>query len=228
MDISHRISIVKEKIRIAAEKKGRSPKEVRLVVVSKTFGANLVREAMEYGATVFGESRVQEAREKIGVLGRQNLEWHLIGHLQHNKVKYIFDLFDYVHSVDSVELAREIHRRGASGEQTMKILIQVNIAGDRAKHGITPEKTQEIIKEISLCKNLSIQGLMTIPPYHEDPEESRPHYAALRELRDRIATEGFQLRELSMGMSNDYEVAVEEGATMVRVGSAIFGGRTYV
>lgn len=227
-DIFSRYHTVQETIRRAAEKAGRSPDGIRLVAVSKTYGVNEIRQAMDAGATLFGESRVQEAREKIRVLGRETLRWHLIGHLQQNKVKYIFDLFDLVHSVDSLALAGEIHRLGAARNRGMDILIQVNVAGDQAKFGLSPDNALDAIKEISRLKNVSIRGLMTIPPFNEDPEKSRGYYKSLRELRDHIATKGFDLKELSMGMSHDYGVAIEEGATLVRVGSAIFGERTYV
>lgn len=227
-DISSRYHAVQETIRRAAEKAGRSPGDIRLVVVSKTYGVDEIREAIKAGATLLGESRVQEAKEKIAVLGRENLQWHLVGHLQKNKVKYIFDLFHMVHSVDSVELAEEIHRLGTAKNRGMEILIQVNVAGDEAKFGLSPDSALEAVKEISRLKNVSIRGLMTIPPFEEDPEKSREYYKSLRELRDHIVARGFDLPELSMGMSHDYGVAIEEGATLIRVGSAIFGERTYV
>jgi len=227
-DISSRYHTVQEKIRRAAQEAGRSPDGIRLVAVSKTYGVNEIREAMDAGGTLFGESRVQEAREKIRALGREALQWHMIGHLQQNKVKYIFGLFDLVHSVDSLALAGEIHRLGAARNRGMDILIQVNVAGDQAKFGLSPDNALDAVKEISRLKNVSIRGLMTIPPFNEDPEASRGCYKSLRELRDYIATKGFDLKELSMGMSHDYGVAIEEGATLVRVGSAIFGERTYV
>lgn len=227
-DILSRYQAIQETLRRAAERSGRSPSDIRLVVVSKTYGVDEIRQAIKAGATLFGESRVQEAREKIRLLGREALRWHLIGHLQQNKVKYIFDLFDLVHSVDSLPLAGEIDRLGAAKNRGMDILIQVNVAGDQAKFGLSPESALDAVKEISRLKNVSIRGLMTIPPFEEDPEASRGYYKSLRELRDHIADKGFDLPELSMGMSHDYGVAIEEGATLVRVGSAIFGERTHV
>lgn len=227
-DIHSRIAEVKEKIRLAAQKRNRPQEYIRLVAVSKTVEVDKIREAVEGGATILGESRVQEARDKIQALGREGIQWHLIGHLQKNKVKYIYGLFDLVHSVDSLELAEEINHRGALTNRSMDILVQVNIGHDQAKFGADPEKTLDLVKKISQLKNLAVKGLMAIPPYYEDPEESRPHYTALRELRDWLNIQGFDLPELSMGMSHDFEVAVEEGATLVRVGSAIFGERTYV
>lgn len=226
--IKSRIAEVKEKIRLAAQRVGRPPEDIRLVAVSKTVGLNGVREAIDSGADILGESRIQEARDKIQTLGREGIKWHLIGHLQKNKVKYIFGLFDLVHSVDSLELAEEIDHRGGLLNRSMEILVQVNIAHDPAKFGADPEKALELVKKISQLKNLSVRGLMAIPAYSEDPHESRPHYKALRELRDWLAKQGFDLPEISMGMSHDFEVAVEEGATLVRVGSAIFGERMYV
>lgn len=227
-DIQNRIAEVKEKIRLAAQRKNRPPEGVRLVAVSKTVEIDRIREAVEGGAIILGESRVQEARDKIQALGREGIQWHLIGHLQKNKVKYIYGLFDLVHSVDSLELAEEINHRGALMNRRMDILVQVNIGHDQAKFGTDPEKALDLVKKISRLKNLSVKGLMAIPPYYEDPEESRPHYTALRELRDWLTTQGFGLPELSMGMSHDFEAAVEEGATLVRVGSAIFGERIHV
>ncbi len=227
-DISNRLATVRHKIRVAAEKSGRPPEDVSLVVVSKTMGVDHIREAVEGGAVILGESRIQEAREKVPIIGRDKLQWHLVGHLQQNKVKYIFELFDLIHSVDSVDLAREIDRRGALRGESMGILLQVNIAHDPAKFGVDPEELPELLREISQFKNVSIKGLMAISPFSVDPEDSRPHYQALRELRDRVTAKDFDLKELSMGMSNDFEVAVEEGSTMVRVGSAIFGERKYV
>lgn len=227
-DIKNRITEVKEKIRLAARRVGRPPEGVRLVAVSKTVGVDGIREAVGSGADTLGESRIQEARDKIQALGREGIQWHLIGHLQKNKVKYIFGLFDLVHSVDSLELAETIDQRGALLNRSMEILVQVNIAHDRAKFGADPEKVLDLIKKISQLKNLSVRGLMTIPAYSEDQDAYRSHYKALRELRDWLTKQGFDLPELSMGMSHDYEVAVEEGATLVRVGSAIFGERIYV
>jgi len=227
-NIRNRLIAVRRKIAGAAHLAGRQPGDVRLISVSKTFDSGRICEAMEAGQCVFGESRVQEAREKIADLGRAGLEWHLIGHLQRNKVKYVFDLFDVIHSVDSLELAREINQQAGLRSRSMNILAQVNIAGDEAKFGMDPVMLPDFFREIAGLDNLSCQGLMTIPPYQEDPEGSRSFYRALRELRDQLQAEGFQAKELSMGMSHDFEVAIEEGATLVRVGSAIFGERTYV
>lgn len=227
--IKENLKEVEEKIKRAAERGGRDRSEVKLVAVSKTVDVPLVREAIEAGHQLFGENRVQEARDKIEEIGR-DVVWHMIGHLQRNKVKYIFDLFDMVHSVDSIPLAKEIEKVGSRLGKTMDILIQVNISGEETKHGMGAEETIKIIKEVARFNHVSIKGLMTMPPFFDDPEDARPYFIRLKELRDEIeekGIEGVSVKELSMGMSNDFEVAVEEGATMVRVGTAIFGPRIY-
>ena len=176
-----------------------------------------------------GENRVQEAREKVALLGRSWVRWHLIGHLQRNKVKYVFDLFDLIHSVDSLALAQEINKHGSKRDQVMPIFLQVNVAGEATKFGVAPEEVLPLLKEMARLPYVAVRGLMTIPPLAEDAEASRPYFRELRVLRHEIAKvgiEGISLTELSMGMSNDYEVAIEEGATFVRIGSALFGPRS--
>jgi pyridoxal phosphate enzyme (YggS family) len=177
--------------------------------------------------TILGENRVQEAREKIEVIGHAAC-WHLIGHLQTNKAKYAVRLFQLIHSVDTIELAREIDRQAAKTGKVQNILIEVNIAGEASKAGMAVKESPALVREASKLKHLAIQGLMTMPPFSEDPEESRPYFCVLRELARSIEQEkipGVFMKELSMGMSGDFEVAIEEGATMVRVGTAIFGER---
>jgi hypothetical protein len=226
--IAENLQHVREQIQAAAQRVGRSPTEITLVAVTKTILPEQIAEAVNAGATILGENRVQEARDKIAVLGRARMRWHLIGHLQKNKVKYIFDLFNLIHSVDSLALAQEIHNQGQKRNQVMPILLQVNIAGEDTKSGTTPEETIPLLKEMTGLPHIAVRGLMVIPPMVEDPEASRPYFRMLRMLREDIAKigiEGISVHELSMGMSNDYAVAVEEGATMVRVGSAIFGPR---
>jgi hypothetical protein len=186
----------------------------------------MVRGAVACGLRVFGENRVQEARAKIPQVGREGLSWHLVGRLQRNKVKYCFDLFDLIHSVDSLALAREIDRRAEARGCKMDVLLEVNVAGEETKAGVAPEEALDLAQAISGLKNLRLLGLMTMPPWVEDPEESRPHFRALRELaREMERRGGIEIRELSMGMSADFDVAVEEGATLVRIGTAIFGPR---
>ena len=233
--IAERVAEVRKRIAAAAGRSGRSPGEVRLVAVSKTVDAERVKEAVAAGVTIFGENRVQEAREKIPLVGG-DVEWHMIGRLQKNKAKYVPALFTMVHSVDGVELARALDRameKAAAGgleKSRLDVLIQVNVAGEESKAGVTEDETAELVREVSKLPFLQVKGLMTIPPYSENPEDSRGYFKKLKLLRDRIASmaiPGASMDELSMGMSGDFEVAVEEGATLVRVGSAIFGERHY-
>jgi len=220
---------VKERMKKAAERSGRNSNEIKLIAVSKTVDVHCIKEAIKAGHQLFGENRVQEARDKIKDIGR-DVKWHMIGHLQRNKVKYIFDLFDMVHSVDSIPLAHEIDRIGKKKGKVMDILVQVNISGEETKYGMEAAEMMKIIKEISNYEHISIKGLMTMPPFFNDPEDARPYFIKLRELKNEIEkqkVEGVSMEELSMGMSNDFEIAIEEGATMVRVGTAIFGERQY-
>ena len=219
---------VKRRIIAAAKRAGRDQADVRIVAVSKGFSTVLVAEGIQAGAQVFGENKVQEARAKIESLGHDVIEWHFIGHLQKNKVKFIFDLFDLIHSVDSLALAVAINEKAEILGSCMPILLQVNVSGEASKFGIDPKNVMDVIREVAPLKGLKVRGLMTITPYNSNPEKSRPYYVRLRYLRDtysRTAVPGVSLDELSMGMSNDYEVAVEEGATLVRVGTALFGPR---
>ncbi len=227
--IAENLAQVKYRISEAVKRSGRDPESVRLVVVTKQVEVGLIAEAKKAGAVVFGENKVQEAREKIESLGHKGFEWHFIGHLQKNKVKYVFGLFDLIHSVDSAALAEAIHEKAVARDEVMPILLQVNVSGEESKFGIDPEALPETIRAVAPLEGVQIRGLMTIPPYDPDPERSRVYYVRLRKLRDAcsgIETRGgVSLDELSMGMSGDYEVAVEEGATLVRVGTAIFGLR---
>jgi pyridoxal phosphate enzyme (YggS family) len=227
--VAENIERIRERIERAALKAGRRSDEIKLVAVSKTIDAERVREAVEAGATAFGENYVQEAREKISLVGRQ-VAWHFIGHLQTNKAKHAVQLFDMVHSVDSVALAREMERHGEKRGRCVDVLVQVNIRGEETKFGANEEGLMELIAQVSGLEHLRLRGLMTMPPYFGDPEEARPYFTALRELRDKIRRERKDesfLAELSMGMTGDFEVAIEEGATMVRIGTAIFGERRY-
>ncbi|MBE9504046.1 MAG: YggS family pyridoxal phosphate-dependent enzyme [Proteobacteria bacterium] len=226
---------VRSSITEAAQKSGRRPDDVRLVAVSKTMGAEKVAEVLRSGQTLFGENKVQEAREKIPLVGG-DAEWHMIGRLQKNKAKYIPGLFTTVHSVDSFELAEALNLAMANAlergkglkSEILHILIQVNIAMEESKGGATETELINLIKKISILSHLKIKGLMIIPPYSENTEETRAYFKKLRQLRDKIAVmklPNVDMEELSMGMSHDFEVAIEEGATLVRVGSAIFGER---
>jgi len=215
---------VMERIEKAARRAGRDPKEIKLVAVSKTVEAARVKEAIEAGVSILGENYVQEAQKKIEVIGRP-VAWHFIGHLQSNKAKYAVHLFDMIHSIDSLTLAQELNRRAEQEGQVVKVMIEVNISGEATKFGTDEEKVLSIIKGILSLNHLSLEGLMTMPPYFDSPEMSRPYYIKLRDLKEKMAKEGISLKELSMGMSNDFEIAIEEGATYVRVGTAIFGAR---
>lgn len=229
MGVSGNLNDVLSRIRAAALKAGRDPGSVRLVVVSKTVGPEKVMEAVIAGALILGENRVQEASAKIEALtGRipAGVEWHLIGTLQKNKAKHAVGVFGLIHSVDSIELAREIDRQAAKRGLVQKVLLELNIAGEASKHGFAPEEAKAAAKEISALANIRLTGLMCVPPFTDDPEDSRPFFIKMRGLLAEINTMGLNLTELSMGMTQDYEVAVQEGATLVRVGTAIFGARS--
>ena len=220
---------VLERMDQAAKRAGRDPKEIKLVTVSKTVEPARIREAIEAGVTILGENYVQEARRKIEEIGH-GIQWHMIGHLQSNKAKYAVTLFDYVHSIDGISLAREIDRRAAQKGRRVRALVEVNLSGETSKFGIVPEDVMELIQHVAPLKHISIEGLMTMPPYFDDPERARPYFVELRELGDRVRGEGIEgvrMDELSMGMSGDFEAAIEEGATMIRVGTAIFGERRH-
>ncbi len=213
---------VHEKIEKVAQRCGRNADEVELIAVSKTHSTEVLREAIEAGATVFGENKVQEAEEKIEELGKENLEWHLIGHLQSNKVRKAVKLFDVIHTLDSVELAERLERICIEENRTsLSVLAQVDLAGEKTKNGIGEKELPNLIEFLKTCKRLKFDGLMIIPPFFEDIEKARPFFRRLREIRDEFLPNG----ELSMGMSHDFEIAIEEGATLVRVGTAIFGQR---
>jgi hypothetical protein len=188
-----------------------------------------IREAMSAGVDILGENYVQEGKRKIEQMGK-SVEWHMIGHLQTNKAKYAVRLFDMIHSLDRMALAVELDKRSRLAGCVTRVLIEVNISGEETKRGVPFAEAIPLVREVSALENLSIQGLMTMPPWFDDPEEARPCFAALRGLRDRIVAERIahvEMKELSMGMSQDYQVAVEEGATMVRIGRSIFGERPH-
>ena len=225
--IQRRISEVEENIRRAAERSGCNAAGIRLMAVAKTVDDSLIREAIGAGINIIGENYVQEAKRKIEKMGR-GCEWHMIGRLQTNKAKYAVNLFDMIHSVDRMELALELDRRSRLAGCVSKILIEVNVGGEASKSGVTPAEAVNLVRRIALLEGLSIRGLMTMPPWFDDPMKTRPYFAALRQLSETIAAEGIervQMVELSMGTSDDYPVAVEEGATIVRIGRAIFGER---
>ncbi|MGD9563523.1 MAG: YggS family pyridoxal phosphate-dependent enzyme [Pyrinomonadaceae bacterium] len=228
--ISANLAVIAGRIQAAAERSGRDEREVRLIAVSKTHPADVLRSAIASGISVFGENKVQEAESKVNELGRGAAEWHLIGHLQSNKARKAVQLFDVIHSLDSVELAERLERICIEeGRKELPVLVQVDLAGEETKSGITEEELPKMAEFLKGCERLKLKGLMVMPPFYDDPEATRPYFARLRQLRDRLDESGvFESGgELSMGMSHDFEVAIEEGATMVRVGTAIFGAREY-
>lgn len=216
------IKDVLSRVATAAQNAGRDRAKIRLVAVSKMHPPSAVREAIAAGLAVFGENKVQEAESKIAEVGREGVEWHLIGHLQSNKARRAVQLFDVIQSVDSLDLVQRLERIcEEEGRERLPVLIQVDLAGEATKSGVAEANLPELVEFLVGCKHLDLQGLMVLPPFFDDPEATRPYFRRLRELRDRILPGG----ELSMGMSHDLEVAIEEGATIVRVGTAIFGSR---
>lgn len=225
--IASRLQRVRERIARAAERSGRDPAGVKLVAVSKTKSAEQVREALEAGATAFGENYVQELLGKRDRIG-DDVEWHFVGHLQRNKAKYIVPFCALVHGVDSRRLAAELDKRADKHDRRQPCLIEVKLSGEETKFGVSDEGVLSLAEEMLNLPHLELGGLMVMPPYSEDPEASRPYFAQMRELQRELIAKGVpsdNCRELSMGMTQDYEVAVEEGATIVRIGTAIFGPR---
>ena len=215
---------MKERIERAAQKAGRDQKEIKLVAVSKTVEVARIKEAIEAGVSILGENYVQEAQKKIEEIGKP-ASWHFIGHLQSNKAKVAIRLFDMIHSLDSFSLAEELNRRAEQANQVIKVMIEVNLSKEATKFGTDEEALLNLARRIQTLNHLSLEGLMTMPPYFDSPEMSRPYYIALRKIKERMVKDGIPIKELSMGMSNDFEIAIEEGATYVRVGTAIFGTR---
>ena len=227
MTIRENIARVRERIDQAAGRAGRRPETIRLVVVCKTVEVERIRQAIGAGAQILGENYVQEAQKKIAVLGEE-VDWHFIGHLQTNKVKLAVRLFRMIHSVDKLNLARELNRAALQQGAVLPVLLQISLSGEMTKFGAGEEEALAFAGQMAEMKGLHVQGLMTMPPFFEDPEASRPYFVRLRKLAESLAQQkipGISMEELSMGMSNDFEVAVEEGATLIRVGTAIFGPR---
>jgi len=220
--LGSRLAAIRARIEAAAVRCGRLPQDVTLVAISKTHPASVVKSAIELGATDLGENRVQEAEQKITEVGRTRARWHLVGHLQANKGRRAVQLFDVIHSLDSLELARRLDRLcGEEGRENLPVLVQVDLGHEKTKSGIDEAELPKLIAGLGELSRVQLMGLMTLPPFFDDPEQARPYFQRLRELRDKWVPNG----ELSMGMTNDFEVAIEEGATMVRVGTAIFGQR---
>ena len=227
--LGERLARIRSQIEAAALKCGRSPHEVSLIAISKTHPAALVREAIVLGATDIGENRVQEAEQKINEVGRNTVRWHLVGHLQANKARRAVQLFDVIHSLDSLELARRLDRLCAEeSREQLPVMVQVDLGHEETKTGVDESQLMDLVEGLKSLDRVKLVGLMTLPPFFDDPEQARPFFRRLRELRDELAGRGaFGDRngELSMGMTHDFEVAIEEGATMVRIGTAIFGQR---
>ena len=230
-DIATNLNQVRERIASAATRAGRNPHEIRIIAVTKTHSVDVVHGAISQGLSVFGENKVQEAESKIGEIGRKVAEWHLIGHLQSNKARKAVQLFDCIQSIDSVELAQRLERICEEERRAeLSVLVQVDLAGEATKSGILEFELGELVEFLRGCERLRFDGLMVLPPFFDDPEATRPYFTRLREIRDRLLSIGSFANgrsELSMGMTNDFEVAIEEGATIVRVGTAIFGEREY-
>lgn len=228
--MSGRFANVRQRVEDAARRCNRSTDEITLVAISKTHPAETLRAALDLGITDLGENRVQEAEAKIVELGREAARWHLVGHLQSNKTRRAVQLFDVIHSLDSPELAQRLDRLcSEEGRENLPVLIQINFGGEKSKTGIDPRGLPQLLEATAACQRLRLIGLMTLPPYFENAECGRPFFKALREVRDQMKVEGRfgdGPGELSMGMSHDFEIAIEEGATILRIGSAIFGERS--
>ena len=226
--VTENIEIVRNRIREACSRCGRNPEDVLLLGVSKTIGIDRVREAVAAGLPDMGENYAQEFADKCSQLGDLHIRWHFIGHLQTNKVKYIIEHVHLVHSVDNDRLAEELQKRAEKIGRSLEVLVEVHTTDEATKHGVPPNQTMDLVKRLSGFDRLRVQGLMTMGPFSDDPNDSRSSFQQLSALRDRISREGIEgisMRHLSMGMTHDFEVAIEEGATIVRIGTAIFGER---
>ena len=227
--LAARLAAIRARITAAAESCGRASEEVGLIAISKTHPGSVIKRVIEFGAADIGENRVQEAEGKITEVGRDAARWHLVGHLQANKARRAVNLFDVIHSLDSLDLAQRLNRLCVEeGVEKLAVLIQVDLGREETKSGIDESELTHLVDGLGPLSSLEFTGLMTLPPFFDDPEQSRPYFRRLRELRDELAARGAFASgkgELSMGMTNDFEVAIEEGATMVRVGTAIFGER---
>lgn len=226
MDINKNIDDLRHKVQDLCQRINRDPKEIEIIAVSKTIPAEKIKNAIENGIKHIGENRVQEAWYKYQQLGKI-AHWHLVGHLQTNKVKKALEIFDVIHSVDSLHLAKEINKRALEQKKKVDILVEVNTSGERTKFGVQPENTVSFIKQIAALPALNVCGLMTVGAFLPDPEKVRPCFRLLRQLKEKVQVNGLKLKYLSMGMTNDYEVAIEEGSNMIRIGRAIFGERNY-
>ncbi|MBW1659314.1 MAG: YggS family pyridoxal phosphate-dependent enzyme [Deltaproteobacteria bacterium] len=225
--IKERLEEIRRRMDEAAEKAGRDPSSIRLIAVSKTKPVSMIREAVAAGVTDLGENYIQEAREKIPQVSGQ-VRWHFIGHLQTNKAKYAARLFDWIHTIDRVEIADALNRRAGMENRVLRVLIEVNVGKEETKSGVMEEDLFPLVEHVATLPQLSLKGLMVIPPLTADPEEARGYFIKTRRLAEQVAARNIpnvSMEELSMGMTSDFEVAIEEGSTMIRVGTAIFGPR---
>ncbi len=228
MDLESNIKDINKRIKEAAKSVGRDPGDIRLVAVTKRVEPERIKQALTLGFNRFGENYAQEFRDKSKILENEAegaIEWHFIGQLQKNKVKYVVGNVELIHSLDSLSVAREINKRAETMEIRVPVLIEVDTSGEESKGGIAPSQLRDFLNELSSLSSIEVCGLMTMPPYFNDVEMARPYFSRLREIRDGLLPEFPQLKDLSMGMSGDFEIAIEEGATIIRVGSAIFGDR---
>lgn len=228
-NIRENVAVVEAKIAAAAKRAGRNPEDILLLAVSKTKPVEVIQEAVACGLTALGENKVQEIMDKYEPMG-DGVHWHFIGHLQTNKVKYIIDKVDMIHSVESLRLAQEINKRAAAADLVMDILVEINIAGEESKFGLQPVDVESFLRELAKFDNIRVRGLMTVAPFVNNPEENRAYFRKMRELlvdMNAKKIDNIAMDVLSMGMTGDYEVAIEEGATIVRVGTGIFGERYY-
>jgi PLP dependent protein len=226
--LKDRLISVQDRIKTAALDSGRKPEDVQLIAVSKTVPVERLETAIQSGVSVFGENYIQESREKFNALYTHPISWHFIGHLQSNKAKYAVKMFDLIHSVDSLKLARELDKQAGKIDKVQPVLVQVNISEESSKSGVHLDDTVQLVREMSRLTHIAIKGLMTMPPYFNAPDKVRPFFRDLRRLRDHLLTlkiPDVSMKELSMGMTGDFEVAIQEGATLVRIGTAIFGER---
>jgi PLP dependent protein len=224
--IAQNVENIRRRIASACNRVGRSPEEVTLVAVSKTVDSDAIREAVRAGCCELGENYIQELREKREQLLDEGIRWHFIGHLQTNKIKYIIDWVQMIHAVDSLHLGQELSRSAEKSNRTVDLLVEVNTSGESSKFGVSPDSAIEFVRQLRAIPRLNVRGLMTMGPFLPDPEDSRPAFRTLQKLRNTLQDDGMDLPVLSMGMTNDFEVAIEEGATIVRIGTAIFGSRT--
>ncbi len=227
IDIAANCQKVMQNIRVAANRCGRDPHEIKLLAASKSQGISQIETAISCGIRLFGENYVQEAEAKKDAV-KESAEWHMIGHLQRNKVKAALEIFSAIQSLDSLDLARALDKEGKKRGKTVRTFVEVNLAGEETKSGIGEDKAAWLLREVGLLSHITIEGLMVVPPFRDDPEDMRPYFRALKELQQELRNlqgPNVDLKELSMGMTHDYMIAIEEGATMVRVGTAIFGTR---